>query len=153
MAVVFLARIQHGLYPVLLVGAVGILLTLQANTDVLGIGATLVLDIWLVADALEVAAIDLNTRFVGVHLHEDACYGTVEACTYDGVVALAVLIGVQTPVVVVTTSVLNLVELRLDAIANGVSLAEIHRSTLHGLNLACGDVQLVRRSEVSPFRL
>ena len=103
MAVVFLARIQHGLYPILLVGAVGIFLTLQTNADVLGIDATLVLDVRLVANALEVAAIDLNARFVGVHLHEDARCGTVETGTYDGVVTLAVLIGVQTPVVVVTT--------------------------------------------------
>ena len=99
MAVVLFARIQHGLYPVLLVGAVGILLTLQTNTDVLGIYTTLVLDVRLVANALEVAAIDLNARLVGVHLHEDARCGTVEAGTYDGIVTLAVLIGVQTPVV------------------------------------------------------
>ena len=125
MAVVLFARIQHGLYPVLFVGAVGILLTLQTNANVLGIYTTLVLDVRLVANALEVAAIDLNARLVGVHLHEDARCGTVEAGTNDGVVALAVLIGVQTPVVVVTTGILNLVELRLDAVANGVSVAEV----------------------------
>ena len=76
----------------------------------LRIRTVLVLDIQLVSNTLEVAAVDLYTRLIGKHLHEDAGLGAIEACADLCVVALAVLIGVQTPVVVVTTGILNLIE-------------------------------------------
>ena len=69
------------------------------------------LDVQLVAHTLEVTAVDLYTRLVGEHLHEDTGLRAVKAGADLSVVALAVLIGVQTPVVVVTTGILNLIEL------------------------------------------
>ena len=82
MTEVLLARIQHRTCPLRMVGTVGILLALKADTDVLRVLlAELANDILLAADTLEVAAIDLYARFVGVHLHEDAGLGAVEACT------------------------------------------------------------------------
>ena len=83
----------------------------NANADMLGINATLVLDVWLVANALEVTAVNLYARLVGKHLHKDACLGRVKACTNLCVVAFAILVGVQTPVVIETMCILNLVEL------------------------------------------
>ena len=108
MAEVLLARIQSGLYPLRLVGRIGILLALQTDTHVLRIGTMFVLDVQFVADTLEVTAVHLYTGLVGKHLHEDTGLGAIEAGTYLCVVTLAVLEGVQTPVVVVTTGILNL---------------------------------------------
>ena len=79
MAEILLAWIQHGLYPVGLVGRIRILLALQADAHVLRIGTMLVLDVQFVADTLEVTAVDLHTRLVGIHLHEDTGLGAVEA--------------------------------------------------------------------------
>ena len=131
MAVILFAWIQCGLYPIELVGRIRKLLALQADAHVLRIGSMLVLDIQFVADTLEVTAVHLNTRLVGEHLHENTGLGAVKAGTYLLVVALSFRKGVQTPVVVVTTGILDLVELRLDAVAEGMRRTEVHRGTLH----------------------
>ena len=105
-------------------------------------------DVGILANALEITAVNLNARLVGEHLHEDTGLGTVQRGANLSVVALTVLIGIQTVVVVVTGSVLNLVELTVDRVADSMRCAEIHSSTLYRLNLACGDVELVRRRKV-----
>lgn len=132
-AEVLLSRIQYGLYPLWLVGRVGILLALKTYADVLRIRSVLVLDVQFVANTLEVSAVYLYTRLVGEHLHEDTGFRRIEAGADLCVVALTVLECVQTPVVVVTTGILNLVKLRLDAVANSVRCTEVHRRTLNRL--------------------
>jgi hypothetical protein len=73
-AIIFLARIQCGLYPIRMVGRIRILLALQTNTHVLRVGETeLAWNLGVGTYTLEVAAIYLNTWFVGEHLHEDTC--------------------------------------------------------------------------------
>ena len=111
MAEVLLTRLYNGLYPLWLVGRIRILLAFETYADMLRIRTMLVLDVQLVANTLEVTAVNLYARLVGEHLHEDTCLGAVEACADLSIIALTVLIGVQTPVVVVTTGILNLVEL------------------------------------------
>ena len=118
MAEVLLAWIQSWLNPLWVVGRIGILLALQAYAYVLRIGdATLAGNILIGTYALEVTAVNLNTRLVGKHLHEDTGLGAVKACANLSVVALTILIGIQAEVVVVASSVLNLVEAALDAVA------------------------------------
>ena len=128
-----------------MVGAVGILLALQTYTNVLRIlDAVLADDVSILANTLEVARVNLYARLVGAHFHQDAGLGAPKGSANLCVVT----IGVQTVVVVVTGSVSNLVVGRVDRVANGVGLAEVHSGTLHVPNLACGDVQLVRSSEL-----
>ena len=149
MAEVLLARIQRGLYPLGLVGRVGILLALQTYAHVLRIyEILLVVDIHLVAYTLEVTAIDLHTWLVGEHLHKDACLRRVEAGTYLCVITLAILESVQAEVVVIACGILNLVELRLDTVTQSMWGTEVHRCTLYRLDLTCGDVKCVAGSEV-----
>ena len=106
MAEVRLLGSYHGAGPLWMVGAVGVLLALQADADVLGILLTeFADDVLLTAYTLEVAAVNLYARLIGIHFHEDARLGALERSTNLCVVA----IGVQTPVVVVTMSVLNLI--------------------------------------------
>ena len=106
MAEILLARIQHGAGPLRMVGAVGVFLALQADADMLRILLSkFANDILLAAYALEIAAVDLYTWFVGIHLHEDAGLGAVERCANLCVVTL----GVQAPVMVVAMSILNLI--------------------------------------------
>ena len=74
MAEILLTGVQDGLYPFWMVGRIGILLALEADTHVLGVGdAMLAGNILIGTDALEVTAIYLYARLVGKHLHEDAC--------------------------------------------------------------------------------
>ena len=105
-------------------------------------------DVLIGTYTLEVTAVNLYTWLVGKHLHQDTCLGAVEAGANLCVVALTVLEGVQAVVVVVTCSVLNLVELRVDAVAQSVWLTEVHWSALNRLDLACGDIKLVAWSKV-----
>ena len=111
MTVVFLARVQRGLYPIRMVGRIRIFLTLQTNADVLGVGDTMLAGNILVRTyALEVTTIYLYTWLVGKHLHQDTCLGRVETCTYLSIVALAILECIQAEIMVVTCGILNLVE-------------------------------------------
>ena len=106
MAEVLLARIQHGAGPLGMVGAVGILLALQTDANVLGILLTkLADDVLFTIDTLEITTIYLYTRLVGIHLHEDTRLGAIERSTNLCVIT----IGVQAPVVVVTMSIFNLI--------------------------------------------
>ena len=149
MAEVLLTRVQNRLYPILVIGAVGIFLTLQTYTYVLGILDTMLADnVGISTNALEISGINLYTRFIGVHLHEDTCLGRIEAGTYLCVVTLTILKGVQAEIVVIASGILNLVELALDAVTNSMWGAEIHWSSFHRLNLASGDVELVAGCEV-----
>ena len=75
---ILLTWTENRLHPVLLVGAVGELLALQADTHVLRIGTVLVLYVQLIANTLEVATIYLYARLVGKHLHEDTGLGAIE---------------------------------------------------------------------------
>ena len=99
------------------------------------------------ARALEVARVDLQARFVGEHFEQDARLGRVEAGGYFGHVALAVLEGVQAPVVVVARGILDLFECRVAGLADGLGLAEVHRRALHALDFARGDIEFVARCE------
>ena len=83
------------------------------------------------AYTLEIAAVNLYTRLVGKHLHEDTCLGTVKAGTNLSIITLTVFICVQTEVVVVACSVLDLIKTALNAVANGVWSTEIHWSSLY----------------------
>ncbi len=80
-----------------------ILLALEADAHVLRI-----LDSVLAGNtcALEVTGVNLDSWLIGEDLEEDSALWRVEACAYGLVVALAILIGIQTPVMVVTCSVL-----------------------------------------------
>ena len=79
MAVIVLTRFHDGAGPLGLIGAVGELLALQADTDVLRVLlAALADDVGILANTLEVTAIHLYTRLVGEHLHKDTSLGTVK---------------------------------------------------------------------------
>ena len=74
MTVVLLTGLQGRLCPLRMVGTVGVFLALQTYADVLGVFLTMLAeDIGILAYTLEISAIYLSARFVGVHLHEDAC--------------------------------------------------------------------------------
>ena len=107
-------------------------------------------DVWLIADALEVTSITLNTRLVSEHLHEDTSLWRVERSTNLCVVTLTVLVCIQTEVVVDTAvSILDLIEVNLTySIADSVRCGEVEWSILNWLDLTCWDVERVRRSEV-----
>ena len=107
-------------------------------------------DVWLIADALEVTSITLNTRLVSEHLHEDTSLWRVERSTNLCIVTLAVLVCIQTEVVVDTAvSILDLIEVNLtNCIADSVRCGEVEWSILNWLDLTCWDVERVRRSEV-----
>ena len=101
------------------------------------------------ASALEVAGIYLYSRFVGEHLEQDACDRRIERGAYLGVVALSVLVCVQTPVMVVASGVLYLLICSVvDCLADGMRLAEVHRCALHRLYLARCHVCVVGRGEI-----
>ena len=91
----------------MLVGRVGIFLALQTNRHVLRI-----LDAVLAAYAgsLEVASVDLHARLIGIHRETNLCSRRPEHSANLRVIALAVLVCVETPVVVVARSVANLLE-------------------------------------------
>ena len=111
MAIVFLTWVQYGLYPVWMVGRIRILLAFQTNAHVLGVGETvLARDLGIRTYTLEVAAIYLNTWLVGKHLHKDTSLWRVKTCTNLCVVTLTVLKSIQTEIVIVTCSILNLVK-------------------------------------------
>ena len=79
MAEVLLAWIQHGASPLRMVGTVGILLALKTYADVLGILHTVLADdVGILANALEVTAVNLYARLIGEHLHEDTGLGAVK---------------------------------------------------------------------------
>ena len=78
----------------------------------LGVGDTMLTgNLGIGTYTLEITAVNLYTRLVGIHLHKDTSLRRVEASANLCVVALTILIGVQTEVVVITSGVLNLVEL------------------------------------------
>ncbi len=132
-----------------MIGRVGILLALETDAHVLGVfEAVLADDVGISTDTLEVTTVNLYTRLVGEHLHEDTGLRRVEAGTYLCVVTLTILICVQAEIVVIACSVLNLIKVRLDAVANGMRRAEIHRGALYRLYFTRGDVELVTRGEV-----
>ena len=132
MAVVLLVGIQGRLNPVGMIGRVGIFLALETHTYVLGIFETMLADdVGIGTDTLEVSAINLYTGLVGKHLHEDARLRRVEAGANLSVIALTVFIGVQAEIMVITCGVLNLIEVGLNAIANGVWGTEVHWGAFH----------------------
>jgi hypothetical protein len=111
MTVIFLIRIQGGLHPLRMIGRVGILLALETDTHVLGVGDTMLADnCGISANTLEVSAVDLDTGLVGVHFHKDARLGRVKAGAYLCVVTFAILEGVQAEIMVITSGILNLVK-------------------------------------------
>ena len=107
-------------------------------------------DVWLIADALEVTSIALNTWLICKHLHEDTSLWRIERSTNLCIITLTVLVCVQTEVMVNTAvSVLDLVKINLtNCIADSVRCGEVEWSILNRLNLTCWDVERVRRSEV-----
>ena len=58
MAVIPLTRIQNWLYPFRFIGRVWIFLALEANTDMLRVGAMLVLNIQFVSNTLEITTVN-----------------------------------------------------------------------------------------------
>ena len=141
MAIILLAWLKVWLWPVFLVWRVWIFLTFEANRHLLRI-----FDAVLAADAcaLEVAGIYLYARLVGVHLKEDAGNRRIKCGANLSVVALTVLICVKTPVVVVTGSILYLLECSVnDSLLYGVWLAEVHRGSFYRSYLACCHIGLV----------
>ena len=78
MAVIPLTRIQNWLYPFRFIGRVWIFLALEANTDMLRVGAMLVLNIQFVSNTLEITTVNLNSRLISVHLHQDSSFGTIQ---------------------------------------------------------------------------
>lgn len=106
-AVIFLSRVQYRLYPIRMVGTVGVFLALQTYADVLRIFQTVLADdVGITTYTLEITGIYLYTRLVSIHLHEDACLGRIQACTYLSVITF----GVQTEIMVISCGILNLVE-------------------------------------------
>ena len=122
-----------------------ILLALEAYAYVLWI-----LDAMLAGNAcaLEVTSVNLNTWLVGEYLEQDAALWRIEASAYCLVIALAILICIQTPVVVVTSSVLDLVEAVIHLLANLCRSAEIHWSFLYTLDFTCWNVQAISWCEL-----
>ena len=91
--------------------------------------------------ALEVTCINLDSWLIGEDFKEDSALWRVEACADGLVVALAILIGVQTPVVVVTCSVLDLVEAVIYLLANLGRSAEVHWSSFYVLDFTCWNIE------------
>ena len=113
-AVILLAWLENSLNPVLLVWRIRELLAFKTYAYILWVLTTLVSDVWLIADALEVTSIALNTWLVSEHLHKNTSLWRVERSTNLSIVALTVLECVKAEVVVDTTvSVLDLVEINL----------------------------------------
>ena len=95
--------------------------------------------------ALEVTSIALNAWLIGIHLHEDAGLGRIERSADLGVVTC----GVEAEVVVDTaTSILYLIEVSADGLADGSRLTEVEYGTLDWLDLAGWDVEGIRWGEV-----
>ena len=107
MAVVFLARLEIWRRPGGFVGRVGILLTLKTNRNMLRIFDAMFATY---ASTLEVACVYLNTRLIGVHRQTNLCNRRPQNSANLCIVALAILICIKTPVVVVASSIANLVE-------------------------------------------
>ena len=89
----------------------------------------------------EVAAIELNARFGGEHLHDASALGFVDHGCQFGLGCLSL---VEHPVVVVAAAVAELLKLFLcvvvlDALADGNRSAEVHRCSLYVGNLSGGD--------------
>ena len=78
-----LTWLQSRLCPFFVIGTVGKLLALQTYAHVLWIfQSVLACDVCLTSNTLEVARVDLQTRFVGIHLHEDTTLWRIEAGAY-----------------------------------------------------------------------
>ena len=92
----------------------------------------------------KVAAIELQTRLVGIDLHHAAAFRLTE---FAYLVQLSVGRGVQHPVVVVTASESKLLMCSPDSLPYRVRLAEIERSALHRHNLSGRDEILVHRCD------
>ena len=114
-----------------MVGAVGIVLGLEAEGAASGIGDAFLAD---EAAVEEVASVELHTWLIGIHVHLDAAGGVVEGACHS----VDVAIGSQDPVVVVSVAVLNLhVGGVVDAVANAGGGAEVEGSAFDVSNLAC----------------
>ena len=149
MAVVLLIRIQGRLNPLGMIGRVGILLALETDAHVLGIGDAMLTDNGCIGtDTLEITTVDLYAGFISKHLHKDAGLRTVETGTDYRIVALTVLLGVQAEVVIITCCILDLVKVGLDTVTDSMRSTEIHRGSLYGLDLTCGNVEFVARGEI-----
>ena len=98
--------------------------------------------------SLEVTGVNLDSWLVGEYFEEDSALRRVEAGANSLVIALAILIGVQAPVMVVTCSVLNLVEAVIYLLANLCWSTEIHWSSFYVLNLSCWNVKRICRCEI-----
>lgn len=141
MACVLLAGLQGSGRPVGLVGSVRIFLGLKADG-----AAEIVNHALLTGDGpvKEVARIDLDSRLIGVLFQGYAGLGAVKLGREDGVVSL----GVEDPVVVISLSVVELVIIGIDVLANELCLAEIHRGPFDRSDLAGGHERVVHRGEI-----
>ena len=128
-ALVFLAGFQQGRGPLRLIGSVRILLGLQADGSAMAVDDAF---LSLQRAVQEIAGIDLNARFVGVHIQYDTCPGRFQCRAFLRNVTL----GVEHPVVVITVSVFQLDKVAVDALADRRRRAEVHRCTLHRQYLA-----------------
>jgi len=107
MAVILLAGLQVGAWPVFLIWRIRIFLAFKAYADMLRI-----FDAVLASDscALEIASVDLNTGLIGKHFEENAGLGRIERCTNLCIIAFSVFVCIQAPVVIVSGSIFNLLE-------------------------------------------
>ena len=107
MTVIDLSRLQVRRWPLWLVGAVRVVLRLQAHACMSRITVAMLAG---KAAVQEVSGIYLQAGLIGEHLQPDACLWTVEACCHNFVVALSVLVSVQAPVMIKSHGVLRHVE-------------------------------------------
>ena len=105
MALVCLSRFEQCGRPLRLVGRVGIVLRLEANGSVFVVLLAILARYRAVE---EVAGVNLYARLVGVDVELNAGGGAVNACRDGLVVALSVIVGVETPDVVNAFTVLKL---------------------------------------------
>ena len=141
MAAVGVAGTQECGGPFRLVGRVGVVLRLEAESCVLDIVFVL-----LAANGAveEVSAVELYAGLVGVDRECDAGGGRCEHGGWEGDVA----VGGKHPVVVEAVAVGNLfVVEQLQVAAYGLGRGEVHRSAGYWENLACRHVGAVDGSE------
>ena len=80
MAVIDLVRLDICRGPFGMMRRVGVFLALETNADVLRILQTVLADdVGIAPNTLEVTAVDLDTRLIGINLEQDACLSAVEA--------------------------------------------------------------------------
>lgn len=128
--VVFLTWKECGGGELRMVGTVGIVLGLEAESTTSGIGDAFLAD---EAAVEEVACVELHAWLVGIHVHLDAAGGVVEGACHS----IQVAIGSQNPVVVVAYAILDLlVGGVVDAVANAGGGSEVEGSALDVSNRA-----------------